>query len=76
MTDYKVVIDKSTVPVGTADKVHAAILEELTTRGSQTNYSVVSNPEFLKEGAAIEDFLKPERIVVGTEDPRAVELMR
>jgi UDPglucose 6-dehydrogenase len=75
MTDYKVVIDKSTVPVGTADKVHAAIFEELTTRGSQTNYSVVSNPEFLKEGAAIEDFLKPERIVVGTEDPRAVELM-
>ena len=76
MTDYKVVIDKSTVPVGTADKVHAAIFEELTARGSQTNYSVVSNPEFLKEGAAIEDFLKPERIVVGTEDPRAVELMR
>ena len=76
MTDYKVVIDKSTVPVGTADKVHAAILEELTTRGCQTNYSVVSNPEFLKEGAAIEDFLKPERIVVGTEDPRAIELMR
>ena len=76
MTDYKVVIDKSTVPVGTADKVHAAIFEELTTRGSQTNYSVVSNPEFLKEGAAIEDFLKPERIVVGTEEPRAIELMR
>jgi UDPglucose 6-dehydrogenase len=76
MTDYKVVINKSTVPVGTADKVHTAIFEELTTRGSQTNYSVVSNPEFLKEGAAIEDFLKPERIVVGTEDPRAVELMR
>jgi UDPglucose 6-dehydrogenase len=76
MTEYKVVIDKSTVPVGTADKVHAAIFEELTTRGSQTNYSVVSNPEFLKEGAAIEDFLKPERIVVGTEDPRAIELMR
>jgi len=76
MTDYKVVIDKSTVPVGTADKVHAAILEEIATRGSQTSYSVVSNPEFLKEGAAIEDFLKPERIVVGTEDPRAIELMR
>ena len=76
MTDYKVVIDKSTVPVGTADKVHAAIFEELTTRGFQTNYSVVSNPEFLKEGAAIEDFLKPERIVVGTEEPRAIELMR
>ena len=76
MTDYKVVIDKSTVPVGTADKVHAVIFEELTARGSQTNYSVVSNPEFLKEGAAVEDFLKPERIVVGTEEPRAIELMR
>jgi UDPglucose 6-dehydrogenase len=76
MTDYKVVIDKSTVPVGTADKVHATILEELTTRGSKTNYSVVSNPEFLKEGAAIEDFMKPERIVVGTDDLRAIEMMR
>jgi len=76
MTDYKIVIDKSTVPVGTADKVNAAIFEELTARGSKTCYSVVSNPEFLKEGAAIEDFLKPERIVVGTEDPRAIELMR
>jgi UDPglucose 6-dehydrogenase len=76
MTDYKVVIDKSTVPVGTADRVHATILKELTTRGSKTNYSVVSNPEFLKEGAAIEDFMKPERIVVGTDDLRAIEMMR
>lgn len=76
MTDYKVVIDKSTVPVGTADQVGVAILEELTSRGSQTEYSVVSNPEFLKEGAAIEDFMKPERIVVGVENSRAVELMR
>lgn len=76
MTDYKVVITKSTVPVGTAEKVNEVIFEELTTRGSQINYSVVSNPEFLKEGAAIEDFLKPERIVVGTEDPFVVQLMR
>jgi UDPglucose 6-dehydrogenase len=76
MTDYKVIIDKSTVPVGTADKVSAAVFEELATRASQVKYSVVSNPEFLKEGAAIEDFMKPERIVCGTDDPRAIELMR
>jgi len=76
MTDYKVVVDKSTVPVGTADKVRAAIAEELKARGNQTPYSVVSNPEFLKEGAAVEDFMKPDRIVVGAEDARAVELMR
>jgi UDPglucose 6-dehydrogenase len=76
MTDYKVVVDKSTVPVGTADKVRAAIAEELKVRGNQTPYSVVSNPEFLKEGAAVEDFMKPDRIVVGAEDTRAVELMR
>ncbi|MDZ7897764.1 MAG: hypothetical protein U5N85_07005 [Arcicella sp.] len=56
MTDYKVVIDKSTVPVGTADKVRAAIAEELAKRGVAIPYSVVSNPEFLKEGAAVEDF--------------------
>jgi UDPglucose 6-dehydrogenase len=76
MTDYKVVVDKSTVPVGTADKVRAAIAEELKARGNQTPYSVVSNPEFLKEGAAVEDFMKPDRIVVGAEDARAVEFMR
>jgi len=76
MTDYKVVIDKSTVPVGTADMVRAAIAEELHSRGNQTLYSVVSNPEFLKEGAAVEDFMKPDRIVVGAEDAHAVELMR
>jgi UDPglucose 6-dehydrogenase len=76
MSDYKVVVDKSTVPVGTADKVRAAIAEELKARGNQTPYSVVSNPEFLKEGAAVEDFMKPDRIVVGAEDARAVELMR
>jgi len=76
MTDYKVVVDKSTVPVGTADAVKAAIDEELAKRGVQTPYSVVSNPEFLKEGAAIEDFMKPDRIVVGCNDEQAALNMR
>jgi UDPglucose 6-dehydrogenase len=76
MTDYKVVVDKSTVPVGTADKVRAGIAEELKARGVALDFSVVSNPEFLKEGAAVEDFMKPDRIVVGAEDARAIELMR
>ncbi len=76
MTDYKVVVDKSTVPVGTADKVRAAIAEELAARGLSLEYAVVSNPEFLKEGAAVEDFMRPDRIVVGADDERAVHLMR
>jgi len=76
MTDYKVVIDKSTVPVGTADKVRAAIADELSKRGVDIKYAVVSNPEFLKEGAAVEDFMKPDRIVVGADDEQAVYLMR
>jgi len=76
MTDYKVVVDKSTVPVGTADAVKAAIDEELARRGVQTPYSVVSNPEFLKEGAAIEDFMKPDRIIVGCNDEQAALNMR
>jgi UDPglucose 6-dehydrogenase len=76
MTGYKVVVDKSTVPVGTADKVRAAIAEELAVRGASVEFSVVSNPEFLKEGAALDDFLKPDRIVVGAEDERAIGLMR
>ncbi len=76
MTDYKVVVDKSTVPVGTADKVRAAIAEQLAARGTPMSYAVVSNPEFLKEGAAIEDFMKPDRIVVGSDDERATLLMR
>jgi UDPglucose 6-dehydrogenase len=76
MTEYKVVVDKSTVPVGTADKVKAAMNEELAKRGIELPFSVVSNPEFLKEGAAVEDFMRPDRIVVGAEDTRAVELMR
>ncbi len=76
MQGYKVVVDKSTVPVGTADKVRAAIAETLAERGEDLPFSVVSNPEFLKEGAAIEDFMKPDRIVVGVEDECSVELMR
>ena len=76
MTDYKVVVDKSTVPVGTADKVHAAIAEQLAARGTPMSYAVVSNPEFLKEGAAIDDFMKPDRIVIGSDDDRATLLMR
>ncbi len=80
MTNFKVVVDKSTVPVGTADKVTAVIANELAKAQRQVNYSVVSNPEFLKEGAAVEDFMRPDRIVVGTYDDesgqRARELMR
>ena len=76
MTDYKVVIDKSTVPVGTGERVKAAVAEELRTRGLSIEFAVVSNPEFLKEGAAVEDFMRPDRIVVGADDERAVLLMR
>ncbi len=76
MTDYKVVVDKSTVPVGTADNVKAVIQEELTSRGLSMAFAVVSNPEFLKEGAAVQDFMRPDRVVVGADDERAVLLMR
>ncbi|MFM2065830.1 MAG: hypothetical protein RLZZ584_739 [Pseudomonadota bacterium] len=76
MTDHKVVVDKSTVPVGTADKVNAAIADELRQRGVEVPYAVVSNPEFLKEGAAVEDFMKPDRIIVGASDDGAINLMR
>jgi len=76
MTDYKVVVDKSTVPVGTGAKVKAAIADELAKRGVAIPYSVVSNPEFLKEGAAVEDFMRPDRIVVGAEEEQAIHLMR
>ena len=76
MTDYKVVVNKSTVPVGTAEKVRDAIAEELKKRGVKIPYSVASNPEFLKEGAAVEDFMRPDRIVLGAEDDHAVSLMR
>lgn len=76
MNDYLVVVTKSTVPVGTAKKVKAALQEELAKRNSTIEFDVASNPEFLKEGAAIEDFLKPDRIVVGVETKRAEEIMR
>ncbi|MBN7769377.1 UDP-glucose/GDP-mannose dehydrogenase family protein [Marinobacter daepoensis] len=76
MDDYKVVVDKSTVPVGTGDKVKAAVRAQLDQRGLELDFDVVSNPEFLKEGAAINDFMKPDRIVVGTESERAAELLR
>lgn len=76
MTDYKVVVDKSTVPVGTADKVRAVIREELARRNSDARFAVVSNPEFLKEGAAVDDFMRPDRIIVGADDEQAVFLMR
>jgi UDPglucose 6-dehydrogenase len=76
MTDYKLVVDKSTVPVGTADLVRDAIAQALAERGVQVPYSVVSNPEFLKEGAAVDDFMRPDRIIVGADDERAVHLMQ
>ncbi|MCL6555545.1 MAG: UDP-glucose/GDP-mannose dehydrogenase family protein [Burkholderiales bacterium] len=76
MDEYKVIVDKSTVPVGTADKVRAAVQEELARRCLDIPFAVVSNPEFLKEGAAVEDFMRPDRIVVGTDDPRALAIMR
>jgi UDPglucose 6-dehydrogenase len=76
MTFEKVIVDKSTVPIGTGDKVKAAIAEELKKRNVDIHYSVVSNPEFLKEGAAVEDFMRPDRIVIGTEDPKAIEVMK
>jgi UDPglucose 6-dehydrogenase len=76
MTDYKVIVDKSTVPVGTADKVRDAIADELKARNVEVPFSVVSNPEFLKEGAAVEDFMRPDRIIVGAEDEQAIHLMR
>ncbi len=76
MKSRKIVIDKSTVPVGTADKVREAIADELKKRGTDIPFSVVSNPEFLKEGAAVEDFMRPDRIVIGADDDDAVEAMR
>ena len=86
MTEYKVIVDKSTVPVGTADKVRRAVQEELNKRGFDSSpekgrqggvsFSVVSNPEFLKEGAAIDDFNRPDRIVIGADDDEAIRVMR
>ena len=76
MTEFKIVVVKSTVPVGTADRVREAIAHELEERGAKIPFTVVSNPEFLKEGAAVEDFMRPDRVVVGTEDERAIAAMR
>ena len=76
MTEYKVVVTKSTVPVGTSDKVGAAVAESLKKRNAELEFDVVSNPEFLKEGAAIDDFMRPDRVVVGTDNPRVTELLR
>jgi len=81
-TEYKVIIDKSTVPVGTAKKVSAVIAKELKKRGLETalqppnQFSIVSNPEFLKEGVAIDDFCQPDRIIIGAEDEQAIKVMR
>jgi len=76
MDAYRVVVDKSTVPVGTAARVREVIREELAQRAVTHEFSVVSNPEFLKEGAAVEDFMRPDRIVIGTADERSAQIMR
>ncbi len=76
MNEYRIVVDKSTVPVGTADKVKETMLSVQQARGVDIDFDVVSNPEFLKEGAAIDDFMKPDRIVVGTDNPRTAELLK
>jgi UDPglucose 6-dehydrogenase len=76
MEGYKVIATKSTVPVGTADEVRLAIGQEIAQRGKSLEFSVVSNPEFLKEGAAVEDFMRPDRVIVGAEDARAIALLR
>ena len=76
MTEDKILVDKSTVPVGTANKVSAVIAEELQKRDIKLKHSVVSNPEFLKEGAAVDDFMRPDRIVIGGDDALAIQQMR
>jgi UDPglucose 6-dehydrogenase len=76
MSDYKIIVDKSTVPVGTADKVKQAVLDVLAQRGEAQEFDVVSNPEFLKEGSALDDFMKPDRIIIGTDNPRTAELLK
>ena len=76
MNEYRIIVDKSTVPVGTADRVAESLQAALQERGLALDYDVVSNPEFLKEGAAIEDFMKPDRIIIGTDNPRTAELLK
>ncbi len=76
MADYRIIVNKSTVPVGTADKVRDVALDVFRQRGVNIDFDVVSNPEFLKEGAAINDFMKPDRIIVGTDNPRTAELLK
>jgi UDPglucose 6-dehydrogenase len=76
MGEYRIVVDKSTVPVGTADKVRERIEQTLGERGASIEFDVVSNPEFLKEGAAVADFMKPDRVIVGTDNPRTAELLK
>jgi UDPglucose 6-dehydrogenase len=76
MVDFKVIVDKSTVPVGTANRVHETIAAELARRGIDLPFAVASNPEFLKEGAAVEDFMRPDRVVIGSSDERAIRLLR
>ncbi|MDO9105502.1 MAG: UDP-glucose/GDP-mannose dehydrogenase family protein [Methylovulum sp.] len=76
MDSYRIIVDKSTVPVGTADKVKEVMLQVQVARGVAFDFDVVSNPEFLKEGAAINDFMKPDRIIVGTDNPRTAELLK
>ncbi|MCK4588155.1 MAG: UDP-glucose/GDP-mannose dehydrogenase family protein [Gammaproteobacteria bacterium] len=76
MDDYRIIVNKSTVPVGTADKVRDTVKNSLAARGSSAEFDVVSNPEFLKEGTALDDFMKPDRVVIGTDNPRVTELIR
>jgi len=76
MQSFKLVVSKSTVPVGTADKVRAALLDELQARGVHVEFCIASNPEFLKEGDAVDDFMRPDRIVIGTESDKATQMLR
>jgi UDPglucose 6-dehydrogenase len=76
ITSYNVIVTKSTVPVGTSEKVKNAIKEQLVKRGVELDFDVASNPEFLKEGAAVEDFMKPDRIIIGTENDKALDKLR